>query len=152
MESLKDQFENLKEKYREQRQGKTKYRTGKLATDISNNRSILDFISSKEETKEDEESSNLSALLSETDEGLQEALIGLQNSEIKRVMQTELEEVKEEEDDISLLSEIASLVSPPRSVEERVSTEEPIHLLKGDRIIRVGSPRKPHISDVQHLV
>lgn len=37
-------------------------------------------------------------------------------------MQTELEEVKEEEDDVSLLSEISSLVSPPRSVEETVPT------------------------------
>ena len=67
-------------------------------------------------------------------------------------MQTGLEEVKEEQDDMSLLSEIASLVSPPRSSEERKSTEEPIHLLKGDRIIRVGSPRRPHVHDVQHQV
>lgn len=115
MESLKDQFENLKEKYREQRQGKSKFRTGKLANDISNNRSILDFLSSKpEEGKEEEESSGLSAFLSETEEGLQEALVGLQNSEIKRGKQTELEEVKEEQDDMSLLSEIVSLMSPPR--------------------------------------
>jgi len=34
-------------------------------------------MSSKEETKEDEESSSMSALLSETEEGLQEALVGL---------------------------------------------------------------------------
>lgn len=45
MDSLKDQFENLEQRYKTYREGKSKYKTGKLATDINNNKSILDFMS-----------------------------------------------------------------------------------------------------------
>jgi DnaJ-domain-containing protein 1 len=45
MDSLKEQFESLQEKYKNYRQGKSKYKTGMLASDIANNKSIFEFMS-----------------------------------------------------------------------------------------------------------
>jgi hypothetical protein len=47
MDSLKDQFEGLQLKYQTHREGKSKYKTGKLASDMNNNKSIFDYMSPK---------------------------------------------------------------------------------------------------------
>ena len=52
MDSLKDQFEGLQLKYQTHREGKSKYKTGKLASDMNNNKSIFDYMSPKSKQKE----------------------------------------------------------------------------------------------------
>jgi hypothetical protein len=47
MDSLKDQFQNLSEKYSSYREGKSKYKTGKIvSSDTVNNKKIFDYYSS----------------------------------------------------------------------------------------------------------
>lgn len=47
MDSLKEQFQNLSEKHQHHREGKSKYRTGRIvSSDTVNNKKIFDYYSS----------------------------------------------------------------------------------------------------------
>ncbi|TNV71375.1 hypothetical protein FGO68_gene262 [Halteria grandinella] len=185
MDSLKEQFESLEQKYKTYRQGKSKYKTGKLASDIVNNKSIFDYMSPKKEIpleaeieeeenlideislgliNADDESYALEGLFSESEpqySELQEALLSIQNSQVKERIRDRngLEEVKEED---SYMSEIASLLSSSQkpiesqeiigksSLADQAATQkETRYILKGDKIMRIRSPRRQHTSDAK---
>ncbi|CDW73683.1 dna polymerase zeta subunit [Stylonychia lemnae] len=55
MESLKDQYDNIMNRVKDHRQAKAKYKTGKIGSDIQNNKSIFDYMSPDRSKRQQDE-------------------------------------------------------------------------------------------------
>eukprot|EP00347_Sterkiella_histriomuscorum_P014702 403359875 len=224
MESLKDQYENIKQRREDHKTTKAKYKTGKIGNDLQNNKSIFDYMSPTRNTKkmgdtemedeceinEEPSSFNLNGAdldnilngLSDNEsnyeqinvndqedeiDSIEQSLLGIQTSDLKQKLlkqsNFQLEEVKEEDENSqdesinwaqmeSLInSELNQVISNQgeesqgmnaisnRNMDVEMINEEqkeqiveyqPRHILKGDKIVRVRSPKRKQPNDINH--